>query len=267
VLGAVLLAGALAVTRVAGAAGIGAFYQATAIVTGTDMRSRPTGFARCLREVLVKVSGDPRLRGDPRVAELARHADRLILSFDYVDPLAGIRPHDDQGTYDRSYDLTVHFDPTRIDRALTALGETPWRGRRPAIVPVLAVRGFGEPGHQPAYLLSEEEPRAADQRGSFANAAHAFGLALRIPNAAELAAWHASADRFPALPAESDPNEAVVAGTLEWESALPGWVGAWHMRWRGIDYAWGVSGVNFDRAFDELASGVVRIASGHGAPD
>ena len=25
-------------------------YQSTAIVTGTDMRSRPTGFAQCLRD-------------------------------------------------------------------------------------------------------------------------------------------------------------------------------------------------------------------------
>ncbi len=36
-------------------------YTAMAIVTGTDMRSRPAGFARCLREVLVKVSGNPAL--------------------------------------------------------------------------------------------------------------------------------------------------------------------------------------------------------------
>jgi hypothetical protein len=53
---------------------IGAFYEAYAIVTGTDMRQRPWGFAQCLREVLVKVSGDPRLKDDPRVIELAAHA-------------------------------------------------------------------------------------------------------------------------------------------------------------------------------------------------
>src|SRR5262249_18216662 len=37
-------------------------YHASAIVTGTDMRQRPWGFARTLREVLVKASGDPRLK-------------------------------------------------------------------------------------------------------------------------------------------------------------------------------------------------------------
>jgi hypothetical protein len=41
---------------------IGGFYRANAIVTGTDMRQRPWGFARGLREVLLKVSGDPRLK-------------------------------------------------------------------------------------------------------------------------------------------------------------------------------------------------------------
>jgi hypothetical protein len=85
-------------------------YQATAIVTGTDMRSRPTGFAQALREVLVKVSGEPRLDKDARTSELAAHADLLVISFDYADQLAGIPIHDDQGTYDRPHDLTVRFD-------------------------------------------------------------------------------------------------------------------------------------------------------------
>src|SRR4030081_3474762 len=78
-------------------------YQATVIVTGTDMRRRPTGFAHALRaglgqmrggptgcaqawrEVLVKMSGEPRLYKDPRTFELAAHADLLVISFDYAD--------------------------------------------------------------------------------------------------------------------------------------------------------------------------------------
>jgi hypothetical protein len=53
--------------------------------------------------VLVKVSGDPRLKDDPRVAELAAHADRLVVSFDYADLMAGIKKKDDQGSYDRPH--------------------------------------------------------------------------------------------------------------------------------------------------------------------
>ena len=86
------------------------------------MRQRPWGFAQCLREVLVKVSGDPRLKDDPRTAELAAHADQLITSFDYVDMMAGIPKKDDQGSYDRPHRLTVHFDPGKIDSTLAELG-------------------------------------------------------------------------------------------------------------------------------------------------
>ena len=53
-------------------------YEADAIVTGTDMRQRPWGFAHTLRDVLVRSSGDPRLKDDPRTAELAVHADRFV---------------------------------------------------------------------------------------------------------------------------------------------------------------------------------------------
>ena len=64
---------------------IGPMYQADAIVTGTDMRQRPWGFAQTLREVLVKSSGDPRLKDDPRTAQFAVQADRFVACFDYVD--------------------------------------------------------------------------------------------------------------------------------------------------------------------------------------
>src|SRR5580704_11646884 len=139
-------------------------YTADAIVTGTDMRQRPWGFAQCLREVLVKLSGDPRLKDDPHVEELAVHADRFVASFDYADLMAGIKKKDDQGSYDRPHRLTVQFDPARIDAALAALGDKPWRGARPVIVPVLLVRGPKPPG----YMLSADIPAGEEQRGSFA---------------------------------------------------------------------------------------------------
>src|SRR5260221_8382096 len=69
----------------------GDLYQATSFVTGTDLRQHPTGLAQCLSEVLVKLSGEPRLAKDPRVAELARHLEPLIVAFDYRDLMAGQR--------------------------------------------------------------------------------------------------------------------------------------------------------------------------------
>jgi hypothetical protein len=238
-------------------------YSADAIVTGTDMRQRPWGFAQCLREVLVKVSGDPRLKDDPRVAELAAHADRFVASFDYADLMAGIKKKDDQGSYDRPHRLTVQFDPAKIDAALEALGDKPWRGARPVVVLVLMVHG----PKPPSYLLSAESPRGEEQRGSFAVAANEFGMTVRFPTERELGAWVATIDRFAPNPPSLDQNEAIVIGTLDWSETLPGWIGKWKTRWRGVDYRWSISGVNYDAAFRDIVRGVMLLASGNGSPD
>ena len=245
-----------------GAQEAGDLYTATITVTGYDTRSRPYGFAQTLRAVLVNVSGEPRLRDDPRVAALAAHADALVASFSYVDLDAANKIHDDQGTYDRPHDLTVHFVPALIDNALANLGEKPWRGTRPVVVPVLAVRGFTG-----TYLLSADNPAGAAQRQAFADVAGDFYMKVRFPAEADFAAWGIRLGRFPAPPSSTAPNEALVAGTLEFQESLPGWIGTWRMRWRGVEYAWGVKGGNYDGAFRDIVRGVLRVASGHGAPD
>jgi hypothetical protein len=238
-------------------------YQADGIVTGTDMRQRPWGFAQTLREVLVKSSGDPRLKDDPRTQQLAADVNRFIVCFDYADMMAGIPLHDDQGTSDRPYKLTVYFDPAKIDALLAQLGDKPWRGERPVVVPLLLVRG----PKPPAYLLSTEFPAGEEQRGSFTTAADQFGVHVRMPSDAELVAWGASVDHLPSDPPPSRDGEAVIAGTLDWSETLPGWIGKWRMRWQGADYAWGISGVNYDAAFRNIVRGAVLVASGAGSPD
>src|ERR1051326_9181245 len=60
-------------------------YQANDIVTGFGVEARHAGFDHCLREVLVRISGEPRLEHDPRVLELTAHADAWVVGFDYAD--------------------------------------------------------------------------------------------------------------------------------------------------------------------------------------
>jgi hypothetical protein len=243
----------------------GDLYQAYAIVTGTDMRQRPWGFALCLREVLVKVSGDPKLRDDPRVVALAEHADQFVTAFDYVDLMAAYKKKDDQGSYDRPHRLTVHFDPAKIDGELARMGDQPWRGERPVVVPVLLVRGRKPPD----YVLSADIPAGAEQRGAFVNAAAEFGMNARIPSDAELTGWGAAVEKFP-FPASPPPSaksgETIVVGMMEWNEGLPGWIGTWRTNWHGADHAWSIRGVNYDAAFRDIVRGVVLLASGRGAP-
>ena len=242
-------------------------YRAYAIVTGTDMRQRPWGFAETLREVLVKVSGDPRLKHDPRTDKLAAQAESLVACFDYLDLMAATPLHDDQGTADRPHKLTVQFDPAKIDAALAEFGNTPWRGERPVVVPVLLVHGR----KPPAYVLSADNPTGEEQRGAFANAASELGGTIRMPTEAEWARWGASVDHFPypaaAPPADASPGETIVVGTLDWSETLPGWIGSWRTRWRGADHRWGIGGVNYDAAFRDIVGGVALLASGRGTPD
>jgi uncharacterized protein len=240
-------------------------YQAFDIVAGYDLeRTRRLGFAHCLPEVLVRVSGEPRLEHDSRVADLVARADALVASYDYSDFLVRMGPvHDDQGTGDeRPYDLVVRFDHAKIDAALNNLGVSPWQGPRPEVVPVLTVSGFSG-----SYVLSAEVKAGAEQRNSLGAAAAQYGLALRVPSEAELASWGVAAGETPSPRAEPQEGRALVAGTLYFDEAKPGWVGAWRMRWRSVDYVWGISGVNYDEAFRSLVRGVARVASGHGAPD
>ncbi|MGH7124378.1 MAG: DUF2066 domain-containing protein, partial [Stellaceae bacterium] len=236
-------------------------YKSTVIVTGFDMRSRPSGFARALHETLVKLSGEPRLDNDPRVNDLAARADKLVASFDYVDQMAGIPIHDEQGTYDRPYYLTVVFDRAKIDQALADLGEKPWFGVRPVIVPVFDVDRLTK-----SYLLSSENPAAADQAEAFADVAADLDLHVHVPTEAELKAWGVTHGQFPAPIAASTPEQAIVAGTLAFKEDLPGWVGTWRFKWRDAEYDWEISGVNFDSAFRNAIRGVLRIVSGHDGP-
>lgn len=236
-------------------------YQAVTIVTGSDRRYRGVGMARCLRAVLAKVSGNPRLENDPRVDRFAREANLFVASFDYVDQDAAYHVKDDQGTYDRPFNLTVRFVPAMIDRLLEQLGDRPWRGDRPVIVPVLAVRGVTA-----AYVLSSENAAGVDQRNSLEEVASELGLRVRFPTDAELTDWGVTSRGFPSPNTDPPTDWALVTGTLEFEPAVPGWTGSWKMRYQDRDITWGVRGVNFDKAFQNLAAGVAQIASGHGVP-
>jgi uncharacterized protein len=239
-----------------------ALYQAMAIVTGTDLRERPRGFAECLKDVLVKVSGDARLRPDPRVAALAAHANEYVASFSYVDPIAGTRPKDDQGTYDRSENLTVSFDPPKIDELLTSLGDPPWHGPRPVLVPVLSVHGR----KPPAWLLSASEPLAAEQRNSFERIASEAGVAVRFASRSEFQKFRVRKDATPDTAPCGPDATIVVLGHLSWSETAPGWVGTWHTCWQGREHTWSVRGGGYDLAFANIVQGATLLASGHGVP-
>jgi uncharacterized protein len=242
-------------------------YQCRAFVTGQGDAERARGFGLCLEAVLVKISGDPHLLGDPRLAPMKQEAAQFVASFTYHDRMAGLPLHDEQGTRDRPFDLTIAFDPPKIDAALHKLGVAPWPLPRPVLAVFLGVRDARR-----AYVLTEDGERGLGERLSLRDAAAQRGIALLLPKAQFVAEEHvsyagvvaASASRRRAL-AEAIGGDAGLAGSLVWSEAALGWTARWRLAWHGRDYRWRITGVSFDDAFRDALDHAAAILSGHGA--
>ena len=85
-------------------------YRAQTIVTGQGEANRTIGFAACLEDVLIKVSGALQLAGNSRLAPYKAKAGDFVKAYDYHDQMSGKPKRDEQGTRDRPYDLLVDFD-------------------------------------------------------------------------------------------------------------------------------------------------------------
>jgi hypothetical protein len=252
----------------ASGANVDDLYQAQTIVTGQGEESRRFGFPVSLEQVLVKVSGDPRLIGDPEVGMLAGQAATFVTDFAFRDLLAGIPVHDEQGTRDRPYELTVRFDPAKIDAALRSLGRKPWSASRPRVAVFLGVDLAGA-----TYLLASDGKRGRDQREALAAAAERFGMPMALPDEAALAAAGLSYPTLRALDlasldarARAVGGDLALAGDLVWSETALGWVADWRMDGQGKSYRWQIRGVGLDDAFRSAMSGAAQILSGHGEP-
>ena len=239
------------------------FYRATAIVTGTDMRQRPTGFADCLLQVLLKLTGKPDIRGNEAVKTLLEQADTLVDRFDYVDPRAALLHHDDQGTYDRPHELTVWFKPDAVDDAIDHLGLKLWQDKRPTLMPVVLVRTKDpEP-----FLLSAEAPQGVAMRAALVRIAGSYAVGIHFPTANELAEWAVDTVGSPnPVTATTDPARLMVEGTLSFNVKNFGWTGSWTVGFAAIEHHWEVRGVPFDQAFEALVGGAVELSAGTGTP-
>ena len=246
----------------------GELYRATSIVTGTGDVNRRLGLAMCLEDVLVKVSGDPRLIGDPRVVAMTRQAATLVSEIRYRDRFAHRPINDEQGTRDRPHDLTITFDKAKIDAALSSLGRKPWTAKRPRLVVLLGVDNGAV-----AYALAADGERGVDQRDALAAAARQVAIEMALPSQAALAAAGVRYESLPQLePAKLDEaakaagGDLALAGRLTWSDAARGWLAEWRLAAEGKTYRWQIRGVSFDDAFRNGMHGAAQVLSGNGQP-
>jgi hypothetical protein len=243
-------------------------YRAQTAVTGQGEANRMVGFAACLEDVLIKVSGALKLASDPRLAAYKSRAAEFVNAHSYHDQFAGKPKRDEQGTRDRPYDLTVDFDKTRIDDLLKTLGVKPWLSHRP----VLGVFVAMDHGAR-KYIVTADAGQSLAPREALLAAAARRGIAIVLPDEAAVAKSGMSAADLTKLPpamltsrAAEQGGDVALAGRVVWNDKALGWVTVWQMAWQGRLRHWRFRSVTFDEAFRRAIGGAAQILSGNGDP-
>lgn len=243
-------------------------YRAQTIVTGTGEPNRIEALGPCLEEVLIKVSGAQKLAGDARLAPYKANAKDDVSAYSYHDQMSGIPIHDEQGTRDRPYDLTVDFDPAKIADVLNQLGVRPWLAHRP----VVAVFAGLQQGAN-SYVVAADGDRGTDQRDSLLSTAAKRGVPVVLPATGDLAKAGIEAAKLATAARSSlasvvagKTSEAVLIGQLAWNDRKLDWSAQWRMDWEGKTHRWQLRAPTYDEAFRRGIGGVAQVLSGNGEP-
>jgi hypothetical protein len=243
-------------------------YRGQTIVTGTGETNRLIGFAICLEDALIKVSGQLRLAGDPRLAPYKADAAKLVRDFSYRDEKGGKPKNDEQGTRDRSFILTAEFDEAGINGVLAKLGLTPWLARRP----VLGVFAELQPGARRLVVAADTKDTDL-QRTALLAAAAKRGMQVALPDAAALAAVGANdqplAAIAPAKLAEASyqrGGEVLLVARLVWDDQSLKWNSDWQLDWQDSSHQaksqqWRVAVDTFDETFRQGIGNAAQILS------
>nr|WP_041757539.1 DUF2066 domain-containing protein [Bradyrhizobium sp. ORS 278] len=258
-LGFWLIAGPCGVAQ----AGVGDLYSAQTVVTGQGEDNRLAGFALCLEDVLIKVSGAYQLSGDARLTPLKARAREFVTGFDYHDQMSGKPKHDEQGTRDRPFDLTISFDHAKIDDALAQLGVKPWRAARPPLGVIVAMTSGNR-----SYLVVSDDRQSDLQRDALRAAASKRGLDVVLPTTAQASSVDAGGAELPppTLAAALPDAGMTLLGRLTWDDDALSWVSQWQLDASGAQHRWRVGAATFDDAFRRALGGAAQILSGNGAP-
>lgn len=241
-------------------------YRAQAFVTGERPETRDPALLQGFRDVMVKVSGDPRLLADKRLD--ASFDPSVVHTYSYRDLMAGIPKHDEQGTRDRPFELTIDYAPDKIAAALAALDHKAWYEDRPLVLILIGV----ELGPSRFIIADQGEPGSV-QRQALMTSARRYGLPIAFPTRVMLEASGLKADALK----NPDPKalepllkqakaDRLFAGHMVFSDKALGWISKWQLPEGKTIYRWGIEGVNFDEAFRNAIRGAAQALSGNGAP-
>jgi uncharacterized protein len=241
-------------------------YQGKSLVTGQRDETRIPGFERAIVDVLKKRSGDSSITGEDIAKNIEGKIRDYVKNYTERDRMEGIPIHDEQGTRDRPFELTVTFHRNKIDELLMKMGSMAWTQPRPRTLVLLTITT--DAGSH--ILTGDDEDRGIDYRESFQAAAWQAGIPLVLPSIASLdetslTPENDEATKIQQLISANDADVAMV-GHIAWNNGMKGWRAEWKFEANGTVHEWRIDGVNFDAAFRNGMWGEVMILSGHGEP-
>jgi hypothetical protein len=224
-------------------------YRAETIVTGVEEPERSRGLRETFAEVVVKLTGDPRVAKDPVLTPLLQRVGDLVERIEYEDRMKGIPVHDEQGTRERPHYLRVRFRSDAVERALAELGIARWPADRPVIAVWFAVR-------TPAgsYVLQPQGSAGYGQRVVFEETARRRGipivLAPQKPDRPAITPDDVTAFAASRIMQATARGDALLVATLDLADSGY-WNVRWLLDWNGKVARWGLDGVMFDTAIKD----------------
>lgn len=235
-------------------------YEAEVPVADQSVAARGPALRAALEEVLVRVSGDRGVAGQPATAALLSQPDAFVQQFGYQPAPPGS---------DVPWQLRVRFDGAGLERALRERGLPYWGGERPETLVWLAVEEGGR-----RQLLGE--PDRSEVRARVEAAARRRGLPLIFPlldleDRAQVGfsdVWGGFLEPVLAASRRYRP-QALLVGRLH-QSGTGAWQASWilrvqdsEQRWSGRDLTLGaLAAEGVERVADELSARFAVVDSG-----
>ncbi|MBO0663876.1 DUF2066 domain-containing protein [Jiella sp. MQZ9-1] len=238
-------------------------YTATTFVTGQRLETRKPGIEEAMKTVLQKVTGAARILASRDLDAVLATSESAVVRYSYHDRMEGIPHHDEQGSRDRPYDLTVHFDPAKIDAIVATLGYRKWPLPRPTITPLVRVDFESN-----RFFVASDAEMGTGERDALLAEAAKRGLPLALPDRSMLQQANAASLDMDAPPpaslvaiAKRAHGAAVLVGILDWDADKLVWKSRWLMPSEGTMSRWQATSETFDGAFRAGLNGAAALLS------
>lgn len=221
-------------------------YEVDVPVASQDREQRLEVLKQAFEEILVRVTGDGSVAGNPEVEPLLRRAAGFVQRFRYLPA-----PEGEEG-----WVLHAVFDARRIERALAERGLPVWGQDRPAVLAWVAIIDGGR-----RFLIGEQSHDA--ERAILADEARRRGLPLMFPlldlqdqRQVRIADVTGGFDSTVDAASARYASDAVLIGTVRRSGSH--WLGRWRLREGDETVRFESSGKQLDEA---LRLGVDGAAS------